>query len=182
MGRCRMGRLGLERRRLGLTHPTAPATLGAVRAVRAWRMTRSLTTLPRVGERLVRRRRSQRGADRSAWRNRTTKSVGVPSIGAHEQRALTPLFWTHINPYDRFQLDMTTPEPRYKLGVIAGIGIDDVDERASGRYIVQIHGSTQAYRSDGIPDDRRAQRPTLLRIFEIPHCRSPKFPRCRVTW
>ncbi len=30
------------------------------------------------------------------------------SIGPHEQRALTPLFWTHINPYGRFQLDMTT--------------------------------------------------------------------------
>ena len=29
-------------------------------------------------------------------------------VGAHEQRALTPLFWTHINPYGRFQLDMTT--------------------------------------------------------------------------
>ena len=30
------------------------------------------------------------------------------TIGPHEQRALTPLFWTHINPYGRFQLDMTT--------------------------------------------------------------------------
>ncbi len=30
------------------------------------------------------------------------------SIGPHEQRALTPLFWTHINPYGRFQLDLTT--------------------------------------------------------------------------
>jgi TnpA family transposase len=30
------------------------------------------------------------------------------SIGPYEQRALTPLFWTHINPYGRFQLDMTT--------------------------------------------------------------------------
>ena len=32
----------------------------------------------------------------------------MPSIGAHEQRALTPLFWTHISPYGRFQLNMTT--------------------------------------------------------------------------
>ena len=30
------------------------------------------------------------------------------SIGPDEQRALSPLFWTHINPYGRFQLDMTT--------------------------------------------------------------------------
>jgi hypothetical protein len=30
------------------------------------------------------------------------------SIGPNERRALTPLFWTHINPYGRFDLDMTT--------------------------------------------------------------------------
>ena len=30
------------------------------------------------------------------------------SIGPNERRGLTPLFWTHINPYGRFQLDMTT--------------------------------------------------------------------------
>lgn len=30
------------------------------------------------------------------------------SIGHSEQRALTPLFWTHINPYGRFRLDMNT--------------------------------------------------------------------------
>jgi TnpA family transposase len=30
------------------------------------------------------------------------------SIGPNEKRGLTPLFWTHINPYGRFQLDMTT--------------------------------------------------------------------------
>ncbi len=30
------------------------------------------------------------------------------SIGPNEHRGLTPLFWTHINPYGRFQLDMTT--------------------------------------------------------------------------
>lgn len=28
------------------------------------------------------------------------------SIGPDERRALSPLFWTHINPYGRFQLDM----------------------------------------------------------------------------
>ena len=30
------------------------------------------------------------------------------SLGPNERRGLTPLFWTHINPYGRFQLDMTT--------------------------------------------------------------------------
>jgi TnpA family transposase len=30
------------------------------------------------------------------------------SIGPAERRALSPLFWTHINPYGRFQLDMDT--------------------------------------------------------------------------
>ena len=30
------------------------------------------------------------------------------SIGPHERRGLTPLFWTHINPYGKFHLDMNT--------------------------------------------------------------------------
>jgi len=30
------------------------------------------------------------------------------SIGHDERRALTPLFWTHINPYGRFRLDMSS--------------------------------------------------------------------------
>jgi TnpA family transposase len=30
------------------------------------------------------------------------------TIGPDERRALSPLFWTHINPYGRFQLDMDT--------------------------------------------------------------------------
>lgn len=30
------------------------------------------------------------------------------SIGSDERRALSPLFWTHINPYGRFRLDMDT--------------------------------------------------------------------------
>jgi Tn3 transposase DDE domain len=29
------------------------------------------------------------------------------SIGPNERRGLTPPFWTHINPYGRFELDMT---------------------------------------------------------------------------
>jgi len=30
------------------------------------------------------------------------------SIGPHERRGLSPLFWTHINPYGKFHLDMNT--------------------------------------------------------------------------
>jgi hypothetical protein len=30
------------------------------------------------------------------------------SIGPDERRAMTPLFWSHINPYGRFRLDMDT--------------------------------------------------------------------------
>ncbi|MFC4945450.1 hypothetical protein [Pseudonocardia sp. GCM10023141] len=29
-------------------------------------------------------------------------------MGADERRGLSPLFWTHINPYGRFRLDMDT--------------------------------------------------------------------------
>ncbi|MDQ0994731.1 hypothetical protein [Streptomyces sp. V3I7] len=25
-----------------------------------------------------------------------------------DRRALSPLFWTHVNPYDRFELDMNS--------------------------------------------------------------------------
>lgn len=29
-----------------------------------------------------------------------------------DRRALSPLFWTHVNPYGRFELDMNSPRPR----------------------------------------------------------------------
>ena len=32
-------------------------------------------------------------------------------MSASEQRALTPLFWGHVNPYGTFQLDMTARLP-----------------------------------------------------------------------
>ncbi len=34
---------------------------------------------------------------RLAWKGRLT---------AHDRHALTPLFWTHVNPSGRFELDM----------------------------------------------------------------------------
>jgi hypothetical protein len=39
---------------------------------------------------------------RSHWVERLTKT-GL--------RALTPLIWVHVNPYGRFELDMTTRLP-----------------------------------------------------------------------
>jgi Tn3 transposase DDE domain len=38
----------------------------------------------------------------SHWQGRLTKS---------DFRALTPLCWEHVNPYGRFELDMTTRLP-----------------------------------------------------------------------
>ena len=32
-------------------------------------------------------------------------------MGATEQRALTPLFWGHVNPYGTFRLDITARLP-----------------------------------------------------------------------
>jgi hypothetical protein len=29
-------------------------------------------------------------------------------MGEAERRGLSPLFWTHVNPYGRFRLDMNT--------------------------------------------------------------------------
>ena len=36
---------------------------------------------------------------RPAWQGR---------LSARDLHALTPLFWTHVNPYGRFELDMRT--------------------------------------------------------------------------
>jgi hypothetical protein len=33
--------------------------------------------------------------------------IWLERMGANEQRALTPLFWGHVNRYGTFQLDMT---------------------------------------------------------------------------
>jgi hypothetical protein len=48
--------------------------------------------------------------------------VWLQRMGANEQRALTPLFWGHVNPYGTFQLDMAArlpldpPEPTAAAG------------------------------------------------------------------
>jgi hypothetical protein len=39
-------------------------------------------------------------------------------IGEDERRALTPLFWSNVNPYGRFRLDMDT-----RLDLTAGMNI-----------------------------------------------------------
>ena len=33
--------------------------------------------------------------------------IWLERMGTHERRAMTPLFWGHVNPYGTFQLDMT---------------------------------------------------------------------------
>jgi len=38
------------------------------------------------------------------------------SMASEDRRALSPLFWVHINPYGRFRLDMNT---RPDLGLAA---------------------------------------------------------------
>ena len=37
--------------------------------------------------------------------------IWLERMGATEQRALTPLFWGHVNPYGTFRLDMTARLP-----------------------------------------------------------------------
>ena len=37
--------------------------------------------------------------------------IWLERMGANEQRAMTPLFWGHVNPYGTFQLDMTARLP-----------------------------------------------------------------------
>jgi hypothetical protein len=37
--------------------------------------------------------------------------IWLERMGVTEQRALTPLFWSHVNPYGTFQLDMTARLP-----------------------------------------------------------------------
>ena len=37
--------------------------------------------------------------------------IWLEHMGANEQRASTPLFWGHVNPYGAFQPDMTARLP-----------------------------------------------------------------------
>ena len=37
--------------------------------------------------------------------------IWLERMGANERRAMTPLFWGHVNPYGTFQLDMTARLP-----------------------------------------------------------------------
>jgi len=38
--------------------------------------------------------------------------IWLERMGTNERRAMTPLFWGHVNPYGTFQLDMSPPAPR----------------------------------------------------------------------
>jgi hypothetical protein len=37
--------------------------------------------------------------------------IWLERMGANERRAMTPLFWGHVNPYGIFQLDMSARLP-----------------------------------------------------------------------
>jgi hypothetical protein len=37
--------------------------------------------------------------------------IWLERMGANERRAMTQLFWGHVNPYGTFQLDMTARAP-----------------------------------------------------------------------
>ena len=37
--------------------------------------------------------------------------IWLERVGTNERRAMTPLFWGHVNPYGTFQLDMTACLP-----------------------------------------------------------------------
>ena len=37
--------------------------------------------------------------------------IWLERMGTSERRAMTPLFWVHVNPYGTFQLDMTARLP-----------------------------------------------------------------------
>jgi TnpA family transposase len=55
--------------------------------------------------------------------------VWLQRVGAHEQRALTPLFWGHVNPYGTFQLDMTARlplDPPMPAGIAGQLPLHDV--------------------------------------------------------
>jgi len=46
--------------------------------------------------------------DRAGDRDRGTGLSDADGIGQDERRALTPMFWSNINFYGRFRLDMNT--------------------------------------------------------------------------
>jgi len=56
----------------------------------------------------------QQSLDDPRWADRLTDA---------DRRALSPLFWTHANPYGRFELDMTSrldPASRLVIGPAGG--------------------------------------------------------------
>ena len=40
-----------------------------------------------------------------------SEPIWLERMGTNERRAMTPLFWGHVNPYGTFQLDMTARLP-----------------------------------------------------------------------
>ncbi|MEV4020333.1 Tn3 family transposase [Nonomuraea angiospora] len=59
----------------------------------------------------------------------------VERLGHADRRALSPLFWTHVNPYGRFELDMSNRLDLHPAAVIPG-------QRADARQTAPSREST----------------------------------------
>ncbi|WP_369228035.1 Tn3 family transposase [Streptomyces sp. R39] len=59
----------------------------------------------------------------------------VERLGLADRRALSPLFWTHVNPYGRFELDMSNRLDLHPAAVIPG-------QRADARQTAPSREST----------------------------------------
>lgn len=72
-----------------------------------------------------------------------------------DRRALSPLFWTHVNPYGRFELDMTN---RLEPGPLAAPPAQRTDERQTAT----IQGIAGALEKRPFGTDVRRSRPSSV--------------------
>jgi len=58
-----------------------------------------------------------------------SEPIWLERMGVNERRAITPLFWGHVNPYGTFQLDMATRlplEPSMPVGLAAQLPLNGI--------------------------------------------------------
>jgi hypothetical protein len=77
-------------------------------------------------------------------------------MGDDDRRGLSPLFWTHINPYGRFRLDMETrldlSPPRKGIGDTGLAGHQPQAERAPRSVVLVENMSSRSTRRRGSGD------------------------------
>jgi hypothetical protein len=56
----------------------------------------------------------------------------VERLSDADRRALSPLFWTHVNPYGRFELDMSDRLDLHPAVVIPGQRADEPQPASAG--------------------------------------------------